>query len=72
MPVAELPSRLADAWRAATRHPFLDRVRDGSVTTAAFDTWLAQDSLFVGDLLWFQARLLARSFPLPRSRTARS
>ena len=23
MPVAELPSRLPDAWSAATRHPFL-------------------------------------------------
>ena len=28
---------------------------------AAFDTWLAQDYRFVGDLLRFQARLLARA-----------
>jgi formylaminopyrimidine deformylase / aminopyrimidine aminohydrolase len=59
--VAELPGRLARAWSAATRHPFLDGVRDGSVTAAAFDTWLAQDAHFVADLLWFQARLLARA-----------
>ena len=61
MPVAELLSRLPQAWSAATRHPFLDGVRDGSVTADSFDTWLAQDAHFVADLLWFQARLLARA-----------
>jgi formylaminopyrimidine deformylase / aminopyrimidine aminohydrolase len=48
-------------WAAATRHPFLDAVRDGTITDAAFDRWLVQDALFVGDLLAFQARLLARA-----------
>jgi len=33
----------------------------GMLPAAAFDTWLAQDRRFVGDLLWFQARLLARA-----------
>ncbi|WP_091158204.1 TenA family transcriptional regulator [Geodermatophilus africanus] len=61
MPVAELPSRHPDPWRAATRHPFLDAVRDGTVPAAAFDTWLVQDARFVSDLLAFQARLLARA-----------
>ena len=28
---------------------------------SAFDRWLVQDALFVGDLLTFQARLLARA-----------
>ena len=51
-------------WTAATRHPFLDGVRDGSLPVHALDTWLAQDALFVADLLVFQARLLARA---PRS-----
>jgi len=55
---------VSDGWERATRHPFLAAVRDGSLPTAAFDTWLAQDHRFVGDLLWFQARLLARA---PRS-----
>jgi thiaminase/transcriptional activator TenA len=36
-------------------------VQDGSLAPAAFDAWLAQDAHFVGDLLWFQARLLARA-----------
>jgi formylaminopyrimidine deformylase / aminopyrimidine aminohydrolase len=48
-------------WTAATHHPFLDAVRDGTITDAAFDRWLAQDALFVADLLIFQARLLARA-----------
>ncbi len=61
MPVADLLSRHPDAWRAATRHPFLDAVRDGNVPVAAFDTWLVQDARFVTDLLVFLARLLARA-----------
>jgi thiaminase/transcriptional activator TenA len=52
---------LDSLWSAATRHPFLDAVRDGAITDSAFDRWLAQDVLFVGDLLAFQARLLARA-----------
>lgn len=61
MPVADLLESLADQWRDATDHPFLAGVRDGTVPTAAFDAWLVQDAHFVADLLWFQARLLARS-----------
>jgi thiaminase len=61
VPVAELLERHSEAWRGATAHPFLTDVRDGSVTVAAFDTWLVQDARFVADLLRFQARLLARA-----------
>jgi len=50
-----------DLWTAATRHAFLDAVREGTVADGAFDRWLVQDALFVGDLLAFQARLLARA-----------
>lgn len=64
MPVTDLLARHPGAWERATRHPFLDAVREGSVPVAAFDTWLVQDAHFVGDLLRFQARLLARA---PRS-----
>ena len=48
-------------WTAATHHPFLDAVRDGTITDSSFDRWLAQDASFVADLLTFQARLLARA-----------
>jgi thiaminase/transcriptional activator TenA len=51
-------------WTAATQHPFLDAVREGTITDSAFDRWLAQDAVFVDDLLAFQARLLSRA---PRS-----
>ena len=46
-------------WRAATRHAFLDGVREGSLPEAAFRAWLVLDHHFVDDLLRFQARLLA-------------
>lgn len=67
MPVAELLASHAAAWRDATRHPFLDAVRKGTVGREAFDTWLVQDHRFVAELLRFQARLLARA---PRSAQA--
>jgi thiaminase len=50
-----------EPWRAATRHRFLEGVRDGTLPAGAFATWLAQDRLFVEDLLRFQARVLARA-----------
>ena len=50
-----------DLWAAATRHPFLDAVREGTIADTSFDRWLSQDALFVADLLTFQARLLARA-----------
>ncbi len=56
------PSSVSDElWASATRHPFLNAVRDGTITDEAFDRWLEQDAIFVADLLKFQARLLARS-----------
>lgn len=61
MPVVDLLHRHAPAWARATRHPFLDGVRDGSLPEPAFEAWLVQDHRFVADLLRFQARLLARA-----------
>jgi|SRR5262245_4506039 len=61
MTVANLLIRHEGRWVEATRHPFLSAVRDGSIPERLFRTWLAQDYLFVVDLLWFQARLLARA-----------
>lgn len=57
-------ARDSELWTAATCHEFLDAVREGQISAAAFDTWLVQDALFVADLLRFQGRLLARA---PRS-----
>ncbi len=61
VPVAALLQSSADAWSRATAHPFLDAVREGTLPQGAFDAWLIQDHHFVGDLLRFQARLLARA-----------
>jgi len=60
-PVGGLPLRHATAWSYATQHPFLEAVRDGTVTESAFEAWLVQDYRFVSDLLAFQGRLLARA-----------
>lgn len=61
MQLDDLLDRHAAAWADATRHPFLTGVRDGTLPTATFASWLVQDHHFVADLLAFQARLLARA-----------
>lgn len=61
MRAGELVERHPDAWRGATRGPFLEGVREGTLPAGAFETWLVQDYLFVDDLRVFQSRLLARS-----------
>ena len=52
-----LLSRHTAAWQAATVHPFLAGVRDGSVPEDCFDRWLAQDYLFAQALVRAQARI---------------
>jgi len=61
VPVAALIARHPQAWAGATAHAFLDGIRTGSLPTQAFNTWLVQDHLFVGDLLVFQSRLRAKA-----------
>ncbi|MGI9149325.1 MAG: TenA family transcriptional regulator [Chloroflexota bacterium] len=58
---ASLIAQYSTEWHAATHHGFLDGVADGSLATQVWDRWLAQDYLFVADLLSFQANLLARA-----------
>ena len=54
-----LVSRHTAAWRAATVHPFLAGVRDGSVPEDSFDRWLAQDYLYAQALVRAQSRIAA-------------
>jgi thiaminase/transcriptional activator TenA len=61
MKAADLLESNPVVWQEATRHPFLEAVREGSFPAGAFEAWLAQDYLFVGDALVFQALLLARA-----------
>ena len=51
----------AELWRAATHHPFLDGVRDGTLDTAAFSRWLVQDYHFALALTRAEARYLANA-----------
>lgn len=61
MSAYELLNRHRDAWRGAVVHPFLEGIRDGDLPDGALAAWLQQDRFFVGDLLAFQAHLLARA-----------
>ncbi len=61
MRAVDLLERNPEVWQEATRHPFLEAVREGTFPAGAFEIWLAQDYLFVDDALVFQARLLARA-----------
>jgi thiaminase len=56
---AALLTRHAAAWQAATVHPFLAGVRDGSVPADSFDRWLAQDYLFAQALVRAQSHIAA-------------
>jgi thiaminase len=60
----DLLSRHSELWHRATRHPFLDGVRDGTLPQEAFRRWLVQDYHFVRGLLRAQAYVLAAA---PRS-----
>ncbi len=51
----------AELWRAATRHPFLDGIREGDLDPAAFSRWLVQDYHFALALTRAEARYLANA-----------
>ena len=54
-----LVSRHRAAWQAATVHPFLAGVRDGSLPEESFDRWLAQDYRYAQALVRAQSRIAA-------------
>ena len=56
-----LLARHAAAWQAATVHPFLAGVRDGSLPADSFDRWLAQDYLYARALVRAQSRIAAEA-----------
>jgi len=58
---AGLIANNAEAWYAATHHPFLEKVKDGSLPFEAFATWLGQDYHFAGSLLDSQCLILLYS-----------
>lgn len=64
MKPTDLLERHASLWNGAVQHPFLEAVREGTLTTDVFAAWLVQDYLFVTNELTFVAHLLPRA---PRS-----
>jgi formylaminopyrimidine deformylase / aminopyrimidine aminohydrolase len=59
MTAEALLARHAAAWQAATVHPFLAGVRNGSVPEDSFDRWLAQDYLYAQALVRAESRIAA-------------
>ncbi|KAK2412133.1 hypothetical protein P8452_72583 [Trifolium repens] len=48
-------------YNAATKHPFIRSIRDGTVQIHSFKTWLAQDYLFVREFVPFVASVLTKA-----------
>lgn len=46
------------AWEYATKHPFLDECRSGTIKPNQFNTWLVQDYLFVIEFTRMAAHLV--------------
>ena len=59
MTAEALVSRHTAARQAATVHPFLAGVRDGSVPEDSFDRWLVQDYHYAQALVRAQSRIAA-------------
>ncbi len=61
MTTRELIADEAELWHAATHHPFLDAVRDGTLDPAAFSRWLGQDYHFALALTAAEGRYLGHA-----------
>jgi thiaminase/transcriptional activator TenA len=61
MTTRELIADDAELWHAATHHPFLDAVRNGTLDPAAFSRWLVQDHHFALALTRAEGRYLANA-----------
>ena len=65
MPIkcSDLISENPVAWKHATKHPFLDECRSGTIEPNQFNTWLVQDYLFVIDFTRMAAHLVTIAPP---------
>lgn len=54
----QLLDRHAQAWTAATVHPFLEQCHAGTIQPQQFNTWLVQDYLFVIEFTRMQAQVI--------------
>ncbi|ORY06439.1 heme oxygenase-like protein [Basidiobolus meristosporus CBS 931.73] len=56
--VDHLLSKYSKQWQAATEHPFLNGVADGTITDRQFNAWLQQDYLYAIDFAKMLGNLL--------------
>ncbi|KAL5065512.1 hypothetical protein RYX36_027249 [Vicia faba] len=48
-------------YNSATKHPFILSIRNGTVQSHSFKTWLAQDYLFIREFLPFNASVMIKA-----------
>ena len=59
----ELLKKYSQNWKNATRHPFLEECKLGTIKPQQFNTWLVQDYLFVINFTRMVAKILQRFSP---------
>jgi thiaminase (transcriptional activator TenA) len=67
---ADWRGSVGDDWRAYTRHPFVEGLRDGTLPRAAFLDYLVQDYLFLFHFARAWALAAAKAETLDEMRTA--
>ncbi len=65
---ADLKSRYSELWKAATAHPFIDELGDGSLPADKFRRYFLQDYVFVNDLVKMVGIAVSKAPDLPLAR----
>ena len=69
MPLTQdLKSKHATLWRAATDHPFITKLGDGTLPAEKFRRYFMQDYVFVNDLVKMSGVAVAKAPDLPHAR----
>lgn len=59
--IAKWVKKHASLYEAATRHPFIESIRNGTVDISSFRRWLGQDYIFVRAFVPFVASVLVKA-----------
>ncbi len=65
---ADLKNQHADLWHAATAHPFIDELGNGSLPAEKFRRYFLQDYVFVNDLVKMAGIAVSKAPDLPLAR----
>ncbi|XP_058212641.1 bifunctional TENA-E protein [Rhododendron vialii] len=59
--IATWVKKHASLYEAATRHPYIESIRNGTVDLSSFRRWLGQDYIFVRAFVPFEASVLVKA-----------